>query len=196
MGNRQKKKARTMKVAKKNSNLIITLDRDMTAGQMKARHIDRSKMQMIPGWMVISYWMCDECGGDPVGVPPSWYEINGTPTCECGRDMRYMYTATPKKDSPSLTTFLQYYDERGNWLAQLEYDSFLADIEEVDKGLFSAMMSVFPVDNSSEGKDENVEIVCTGCGVTMPLSPDAKIDIRDGLCPACVLKKLRESKHE
>ena len=34
---------------------------------------------------------CEENVGK-VKIPPSWYENNGTPICDCGEDMAYSHT--------------------------------------------------------------------------------------------------------
>jgi len=38
-------------------------------------------------------WKCPLCKhGEPIDLPPNWYQDNGTPLCECGEDMEYLYT--------------------------------------------------------------------------------------------------------
>ena len=45
---------------------------------------------------------------------------------------------------------LIYFDEKGNEIARLVFDTNYADIEVVDRELFKVMSNLFPVDNSSE----------------------------------------------
>ena len=52
-------------------------------------------------WVVISddkvrhIWTCPDCAAKSF-VIPEWYTNNGTPTCECGTDMRYKKTEIRK----------------------------------------------------------------------------------------------------
>ena len=45
---------------------------------------------------------------------------------------------------------IEYFDENGNHVAILIFDTNYADIEIIDKKLFKPMSELFPVDNSSE----------------------------------------------
>lgn len=54
--------------------------------------------EKIPDTCVQSVWKKaedDDCGQGPetVTLPPTWYEENGTPICQCGQDMVYSHTA-------------------------------------------------------------------------------------------------------
>ncbi len=52
-------------------------------------------------WVVISddkirhIWKCPDCDKRAI-INPEWYTDNGTPTCECGQDMRYEKTEIRK----------------------------------------------------------------------------------------------------
>ena len=54
-----------------------------------------------------------------------------------------------------------YYDDKGNELARLVFDTRYCDIERIDMELFKPMSKLFPVDNSSFDCCEN----CKYCDV-------------------------------
>ena len=61
-------------------------------GGSKPESSKSATFKVVKDENVMSYWQCEDCGGD-VGITPDWYEQNGTPVCcECDRDMSYCWT--------------------------------------------------------------------------------------------------------
>ena len=53
----------------------------------------RTRKVVISDYRIQMLWICDECAGKiEEWVGPDWYQENGTPSCQCGKDMRYVQT--------------------------------------------------------------------------------------------------------
>lgn len=55
-----------------------------------------SKWKTVSDENVLHVWQCeeDDCefGNEDCDVPPTYYQDNGTPMCQCDCDMAYQYT--------------------------------------------------------------------------------------------------------
>ena len=55
----------------------------------------------IPDHKIYMIWKCEDCTDVVYDFGPDWYQDNGTPICECGRDMYYSHTEIELDGTPS-----------------------------------------------------------------------------------------------
>lgn len=53
----------------------------------------RTRKVVIADYRIQMLWICNECEENiEEWFGPEWYQENGTPSCQCGRDMQYVQT--------------------------------------------------------------------------------------------------------